>query len=247
MCRARRIHAGSSRRCPRRQWAKRSVVTAASGAKSERRSRASEPPGRVLSRRRKIVPPLPGSSAVSPSIARIMASAVRPTLVRTLGEIASRVSAGGSTGGAAALSESAGTPAATNGAWLPELVGTARRSTWVGTLGSRASRFACAPAGVLGQQPDPGRRDARCGPPAVDGEPVRLAARRPAQRDDGEEVVDPVLLDEAARPECSVRVAIGREEEKGVPVARQSEHPRQFEQCRRPRGVGVGALCGPRR
>ena len=35
-----------------------------------------------------------------------------------------------------------GTPRATNGPWLPELVGTARRSTWAGTVGSSASMLA---------------------------------------------------------------------------------------------------------
>jgi hypothetical protein len=54
---------------------------------------------------------------------------VVPTLVSVSGETLSSVSSAAGTEGPAADTVMAGTPAATNGPWLPELVGTARRST----------------------------------------------------------------------------------------------------------------------
>ena len=93
--------------------------------------KASAPPGSVRWRVRKIVPPLSRArprGVVDRQDHGLRRRADLGERVRRDG--VDRVGLGGS--GARPDREMPGTPGATNGAWLPELVGTARRSTCVG-------------------------------------------------------------------------------------------------------------------
>ena len=70
-----------------------------------------------------------------------MFCAVVPTLVSVSFDTVSSVSLRAEADGPDADTVMAGTPLATNGPWLPALVGTARRSTCAAMVGSWASRL----------------------------------------------------------------------------------------------------------
>ena len=88
------------------------------------------------------MPPLRGPGLVVSSSAMIIAWTVLPTLVSVSVETLSRVSFCGGAVSPAADTVMPGTPRATKGAWLPELVGTDRRRIWPATVGSSASILA---------------------------------------------------------------------------------------------------------
>ena len=208
---------------------------------------ASAPPGSVALRVRKIVPPLGAPGSLAPSTAISMFCAVVPTLVSVSTDTASSVSFCAGADGPAAETVMAGTPTATNGPWLPALVGTARRSTCAGAAGSSTSRLeSLLAAGAVSSHSHGGAvLGTELQPSMLTPSLSRLATSRSATA--GEEVVRLVRLDELSRAERPERVAGGAQEDDGVLVGGHAEGIGEAEERGDARGVVPRALRGERR